>query len=73
MIEKIKKLEGKPQIESMNELNIPDNQKQIQTEENQINKKQIKEESNNSSKEEKDISNNFIIKDLKIRILNLKN
>ena len=73
MIERIKKLESKPQIESMSEVNFPDDQKQIQIEENQINEKQIKEESNNSSKEEKDICNNFIISDLKNRILNIEN
>ena len=72
MIERIKKLESKPQIESMNLVNAPDNQKEIQTEENQINEKQNKEESNNSSKEEKDINNNFIISDLKNRILNIE-
>jgi len=72
MMERIKKLESKPQIESMNLVNAPDNQKEIQTEENQINEKQNKEESNNSSKEEKDINNNFIISDLKNRILNIE-
>ena len=72
MMERIKKLESKPQIESMNLVNTPDNQKEIQTEENQINEKQNKEESNNSSKEEKDINNNFIISDLKNRILNIE-
>ena len=72
MMERIKKLESKPQIESMNLVNAPDNQKEIQTEENQINEKQNKEESNNSSKEEKDMNNNCIISDLKNRILNIE-
>ena len=72
MMERIKKLESKPQIESMNLVKAPDNQKEIQTEENQINEKQNKEESNNSSKEGKDINNNFIISDLKNRILNIE-